>query len=318
MISNIVMNPKNISLYCCSYLKDINRVVRLSESISKYNSDNIPFFISVPDDEVQEFREKIGNVLKDAEVIPETKIISKIPHVSKKQIYSIRGSLRQQIIKSNFWKLGYSENYLCLDSDCIFLRNFYKSDFLVYDDIPYTVIHEGRSILQPTLFLSKRKHREYFNADRKPIQSAIGRPGITYDFGYAPFLWSSKVWQSLETNFLIPNKKSFLDIIVENGSEFTWYGESLLKFRAIPIIPREELFKHYHYYDQYILEKVIGINDEIITKDFLGKVLQSSWERKLTHKSSEKGVASRIVFFTKNMLKTIYLKLRIFKNILVR
>ena len=312
------MIPKRLCLYCCSYLEDINRVVRLSESISKYNADEIPFFISVPDDEVTIFTKEVKHILKRPIVIPETKIISLIPNVTADQIYSIRGGLRQQIIKSNFWKLGYSLNYLCLDSDCVFLRNFYISDFIFSEDIPYSVMHEGKSILQPTLFLSKRKHREYFNADRKPIQSAIGRPGITYDFGYAPFLWSSKVWMSLETEYLIPNKKSFLDIIVENGSEFTWYGEALLKYRAIPIYPREELFKHYHYFDQYILEKINGVNDISIKKDFLGKVMQSSWEKQLTHKSAKKPLVSMFILFIKHRFKKAYLKFKIFKNLLIK
>ena len=309
------MTQHILCLYCCTYLEDINRVIRLAKSISKYNSDNISFYISAPDDEISIFEVEVGKVIEGVTFIPETQIIKTIPNVTNKQIYSIRGGLRQQIIKSNFWRLGLTKNYLCLDSDCIFLRNFLINDFIAVDDIPYSVIHEGKTILQPTLILSKRKHREYFIKDRNPIQKELERPGVTYDFGYAPFIWSSEVWLSLESNFLTPNSKSFLDIILEHGSEFTWYGEALLKYRAIPVYPREELFKHYHYYDQFILERIMGVNDSLIRNDYLGKVMQSSWDKAITHKSAQKSLSSRLLLKTKNHLKIFLLKIRIIRNL---
>ena len=310
------MNPHTLCLYCCTHLDDIHRVVRLAKSIAKYNSENIPLYISAPEKEISIFKAKVDEVLKGVIYLPETSIIAAIPNVSEKQIYGIRGGLRQQIIKSNFWQLGLTQNYLCLDSDCIFLRPFFKRDFLVVDDIPYSVIHEGKTILQPTQILSKRKHRDYFINDRNPIQKELKRPGVTYDFGYAPFIWSSKVWKSLEVNYLKPNKKSFLDIIVEHGSEFTWYGEALLTYKAIEIFPREELFKHYHYQDQYLLEKIIGINDNIIQKDYLGKVIQSSWEKSMTHKSARRPLPSILTLWLKTRLKSITLKIKILKNMI--
>lgn len=75
----------------------------------------------------------------------------------------------------------------------------------------------------------------------------MGRQGVIYDYGSATFIWSKRVWQSLEENFLKPNNMSISDAILECSSEFTWYGESLLKYRATPLYPRNELFKHYHY-----------------------------------------------------------------------
>jgi hypothetical protein len=65
----------------------------------------------------------------------------------------------------------------------------------------------------------------------------MGRQGVIYDYGYAPFIWSKKVWQFLEENFLKPNNMSISDAILECSSEFTWYGESLLKYRAITLNP---------------------------------------------------------------------------------
>jgi hypothetical protein len=36
---------ENIVLYCKSYDRDLDRVIELSNSIKKYNKDNIPFYI---------------------------------------------------------------------------------------------------------------------------------------------------------------------------------------------------------------------------------------------------------------------------------
>ncbi|MFA9209125.1 MAG: hypothetical protein ACEQSN_13040, partial [Yersinia sp. (in: enterobacteria)] len=80
-----------------------------------------------------------------------------------------------------------------------------------------------------------KKIRQHFLADREPIKAALNRTGVTYDFGYAPFLWSGKVWESLDINYLTPNGMNFLDAVLLCGSEFTWYGESLVNFRAIPL-----------------------------------------------------------------------------------
>jgi len=283
-----------LTLYCCTHLEDIERVARLVKSIEQHNQDNIPFYISCPDKDLHSFEQRLEGTTLNLSLIPETQIIELIPSVSKEKIYDIRGGLRQQIIKSNYWRLGFSMNYLCLDSDCIFIRNFGFKDFIIDNDTPYSVIHEGKSVLQPTNYLTKKNHREYFYSDRKPIQQRIQRPGVTYDFGYAPFLWSSLVWKSLEDNFLIPNKKSFLDIITENGSEFTWYGEALMKYRAIPLYPREELFKHYHYFDQHLIERLIGQNKEKISKDYMGIVMQSSWEKGSDSSSLRKNILSRL------------------------
>lgn len=136
----------NIVLYCCTFRKDLKRTVKLAQSIQKYNKGNIPFYISVPADDVELFKE----YLKDYEAIifDEKDIFRANPKLDIQKLYEIRGGLRQQVIKSEFWRLGISENYLVLDSDCIFIRDFDEGDFIAKDNIPYSVIHEGRDVLQ--------------------------------------------------------------------------------------------------------------------------------------------------------------------------
>ncbi|MBU3625116.1 hypothetical protein ICN48_02515 [Polynucleobacter sp. JS-Safj-400b-B2] len=285
----------------------MKRTVKLAQSIQKHNKGNIPFYISVPAEDVDLFR----GYLKDVDVIifDEKDIFKANPKLDIQKLYEIRGGLRQQVIKSEFWRLDISENYLVLDSDCIFIRDFDETDFIANGDVPYSVIHEGRDVLQATERFGPKKIRQHFLADREPIKAALGRKGVTYDFGYAPFLWSRKVWRSLDQNYLTPNHMNFLDAVFLCGSEFTWYGEALINFRAIPIYPREQLFMHYHYEHQLWAHQVIGYKEELLAHDYLGVVYQSNWESWGDFGPSNKSISSRVWRTVKRVLKKTQFKL---------
>ena len=299
----------NFVLYCCTFRKDLLRTVKLAESIRKHNKNKIPFYISVPANDVDLFKEYLKEF--DAIIFDERDIFVANPKLDIQKLYSIRGGLRQQVIKSEFWRLGISKNYLVLDSDCIFIRNFDESDFLAKDDVPYSIIHEGRDVLQATERFGPKKIRQHFLADREPIKAALNRTGVTYDFGYAPFLWSGKVWESLDINYLTPNGMNFLDAVLLCGSEFTWYGESLVHFRAIQIYPREQLFKHYHYEHQLWADQVLGYKEKVLAYDYLGVVYQSNWESWGDFGPSNKSIASRVWRTVKRALKKIAFKFQI-------
>jgi len=297
----------NFVLYCCTFRKDLLRTVKLAESIRNHNKNKIPFYISVPAADVVLFKEYLREF--DVNIFDENDIYLANPKLDIQKLYSIRGGLRQQVIKSEFWRLGISENYLVLDSDCIFIRDFDESDFIVKDNIPYSVIHEGRDVLQGTERFGPKKIRQHFLADREPIKAALNRTGTTYDFGYAPFLWSGKVWESLDVNYLTPNGMNFLDAVLLCGSEFTWYGESLVNFRAIPIYPREQLFKHYHYEHQLWADQVLGYKEKILAYDYLGVVYQSNWESWGDFGPSNKTVVSRVWRTIKRAFKKAQFKI---------
>ena len=297
----------NFVLYCCTFRKDLKRTVKLAQSIERHNKTRIPFYISVPEGDVILFRES----LKDFDVIvfDEKDIFQANPKLNIQKLYEIRGGLRQQVIKSEFWRLGISKNYLVLDADCIFIRDFGGSDFIVMDDVPYSIIHEGRDLLQATERFGPKKIRQHFLADREPIKAALGRSGVTYDFGYAPFLWNRKVWDSLDRNYLTPNGMNFLDAVLLCGSEFTWYGESLINFRAIPIYPREQLFKHYHYEHQLWADQIIGYKEKLLAHDYMGVVYQSNWESWGDYGPSNKSILSRVWRSIRRVLKKTQFKL---------
>lgn len=307
-------NLQNIVLYCCTFSRDLLRTVRMAESVTKHNKSKIPFYISVPDEEVSLFQEKLKDI--PATIFGEQEIFRANPKLDIKKLYEVPGGIRQQVIKSEFWRLGKSENYLVLDADCVFIRDFDESDFIAKDKIPYSVIHEGRDLLQATNQFGPERTRAHFLADREPIKAAIGRHGITYDYGYAPFLWSAKVWKSFDENYLTPKNLNFLDAILYCGSEFTWYGESLVNYQAIPIYPREQLFRHYHYENQLWIDRALGYTEKKLAKDYMGVVYQSNWQIWKHYGGKKKSVISLAWRFIRRGLQILIFKIKIFINLL--
>ena len=122
-------------LYCKSYDKDVNRAKQLLDSIVKYNADQIPFYISVPEKDVNLFKSVLGtehyHLVTDESIDTDN-----------------AGWHGQQIVKSQFWKLGVCENYVCVDSDCFFIKPFHISDFMFDEETPYTVCHEYKSFFE--------------------------------------------------------------------------------------------------------------------------------------------------------------------------
>ena len=69
---------ENIVLYCKSYEKDVHRVLKLKNSIEKYNKDNIPFYISIPKKDEQLFKNVLGTenyILVFDEIVTSTPVL---------------------------------------------------------------------------------------------------------------------------------------------------------------------------------------------------------------------------------------------------
>jgi hypothetical protein len=93
-------------------------------------------------------------------------------------------------------------------------------------------------------------------------------------------IWNASVWRSLHEEFLGPAKMSMFDAIDTSPNEATWYGEALLAYGAIPIYPREPLFRAYLYIEEYEADRKLGITEEVLSRDYLGVVYQSNWHPK--------------------------------------
>lgn len=268
---------KKFVLYCKSYRNDVLRVKRLAESIEQFNHEQIPFYVSVPSSDMALFQEALVGLpillIKDEEIVRAN------PSLNQEKIDALPGRTSQQIVKSEFWRLGISDSYLCVDSDCVFIRPFSQSDFITPEGYPYTIVHEAKELLQFAIKNGMEKVSDDFHKERRQIMEIFGRTGHHYDFGPPPLLWSRQVWAALDEQFLKPRNMNFYDAIMLCSGEIQWYGEAMLKYRPYPLTPVEPYFRFYFYERQFIVGKQQGETIERLARDYLGVCYQSNWER---------------------------------------
>lgn len=268
-----------LSIFCKSYRTDLRRVIRLLESIKKYNKENIPVYISVPEADLDVFRKNLGNF--NFFLVSDLEIVTKNPKLSVEHFNSLPGNISQQIVKAEFWRLATSENYLCIDSDATFIRPFEHSSYISESGTPYTVIDQGLDILNDGLRKSRRHVIENFLKDSRKIKEFFDRKGLDYSFGPFPVVWNHLVWKSLEEDFFTRKNLNILDAIHAHPVESHWYGEALLRFKSIPLLPRQPIFFVYHYGWQYNEHKAAGIGEPDLALLYDGVIYQSAWEREL-------------------------------------
>ena len=282
---------KDIVLYCKSYRKDFLRLKRLLQSVSEHNTDQIPFYISTAQTDHDLLVQLVGS--EGYEWVSDESILkanTKAP-IGIEQNKS--GSLTQQIIKSEFWRLGLCENYVCLDSDCIFIKDFYRSDFLANDGNPYTVIYQNKEYFQLAVDRGFEKAPSQLIAEGDRVKQLFGRQGPNYYCPCPPFIWSAKVWRSLEESLLESKGLTFWDVCTPEHPETLLYLEALLNFKAIPLYPIEQLFRIYYYDWHYYLLRRIGETPAKIKEQYLGVIYQSSWDLSLDFGISQKSIFSR-------------------------
>lgn len=264
----------NISIFCKSYNMDMERAVVMANSVRKFNRDALPLYISVPKGDLDLFKSRIGT--DDVIWLSDEEIISSNPQIDMADYQNLPGHISQQIVKAEFWRVNPNENCVCIDSDSRFIRDFFKSDFLAADGYPYTIMHEGKPFLQFCMTNGIQETDMYFEQMSQDMKDYFGRQGPSYSYNPFPVIWSKKVWIALEAK-LREDGINILDAIVAHPYESSWYGEALLKYKSIPLLPKEPVFKAYLYLEEYEHDKGMGMNEEILAKYYLGVVYQSNW-----------------------------------------
>lgn len=284
------MSP--LALYCKSYSTDLRRLMRLVQSIERFNVSRIPVYVSVPEAEIPLFHQHLGTT--SIRLISDERILQASPRLKLSLVAGMHGAVAQQVVKSEFWRLNLADSYVCLDSDAIFIRPFSREDFLAPDGYPYTVLDEGHDLLESAMQNDRPRIVENFVREAVSIQHTFGRHGRRYSFGPFPLVWHRKVWESLDQNYLQPRGMSFADAIAQIPIESRWYGESLLAYQAIPLHPCQALFKVYHYAWQLDQDTRRGITQDQLSALYCGVIYQSAWEREMDWPREGGSLLSRI------------------------
>ena len=279
-------------LYCKSYRRDLLRAKRLLESLRLHNIQSIPFYISTPEVDKAVLFELLGEE-SDFHWISDESIVKANPRAPAGIEKTRPGGIAQQVIKSEFWRLGIAENYLCIDSDSVFFRDFTKADFMASDGVPYTVLHQNKELFQMASNRGHLRVERELRKEAETVKALFGRDGPNYYCAPAPFIWSAQVWNSLDIQYLQPKGMMLWDLITPDHPESLVYGEALLKFQAIPVRAIEPLFRIYHYDWHFYLSRRLGETQEKLKQNFLGLIYQSSWESELDYGAPAKPFFSR-------------------------
>jgi len=292
---------KDFVLYCKSYRNDFLRLKRLLVSVTEFNVDRLPFYISTPKADKVALLEILGDADNYLWVADED-IVSANPRSSFEKYQAMPGGLSQAIVKSEFWRLGFAENYLCLDSDCVFIRPFMRSDFMGNDGALFTVLHQNKEYFQLAQNRGEGRVEKNLQAEAQRVQALFERVGPEFYCAPAPFIWAAKVWKSLDQEYLQPKSMSIWDLVTPEYPETLIYGEALLKYRAIPLVAIEPLFRVYHYDWQYFVLRRLGETEEKLKSNYLGILYQSNWESDL-NLGGGKSLPSRLVKSAKRFLR---------------
>ena len=274
-------------IFIKTHLKDFYRLEVLLESIDKYNVNNIPVHICTDatsyDDLINWLDTSRYFTYNDRDILEQAVIDGDYdPRTLRRKLN--RWEV-QQIVKFEFCKNMSSDNCIIIDSDNQFIKNFTEKDFMNEDGEIYTIMstveercREFADDLADDM-LDYRDAKTFMSAIRERVQEQFSREGEVYEFGPTPVIWSKKVVNDFYNNYLIPNKKSFVDIINLVPIEYNWYGEWLLLNKSIPLIPKKPLFKNITSQEQYdnLIEK--GITTDDLREEYLGINIQSNWSK---------------------------------------
>jgi hypothetical protein len=187
------------------------------------------------------------------------------------------GYINQEIIKLAFWELGLCDNYLCVDSDAEFIRDFGRADFMALPGVPFTFLTEDRKLqVEPGYFIDTWQSRM---KSLEKIKTEIGYQGrwLLTVHGHAVF--SARVLQSFVTDFLQPRGWDYKDALAISPYEPTWYNTWLLHTGVIEIVPREPNVKTFHNANQHLEYLLREVTTEDLARKYVAVVVNSNYSR---------------------------------------
>ena len=264
---------KNFGILLKTYNGDVKYVKRLLVSFHKHNIENIPLYLVCPEVEIdifRQFNDKNIFLFSDESITEEL--------VCDDSILGIRpGYINQEIIKLAFWEKKLCDNYFCLDSDIVFIRDFYIHDFMFNENIPYTILQEDNElIVDPEYYNTHWIGRaEYI----QKINKAIGYEDHRMLTCHGSAILSAKVLESFKLNYLNKNNFSYKDALRIAPYEYSWYNIWLLKHKIIEIEIREPIIKMFHqksHHTEYINK---GVTLDDIKRAYIGYNINSNYSR---------------------------------------
>lgn len=259
-----------------TYEEDFPYAKRLLASYAKYNRENIHCYIVALRESGKTLLDDLNDeIKKNISFIAEEEWEELLTNES---INGIRaGYINQEIIKLSFWEKGLCENYLCLDSDGIFIRDFYISDFMYDKDIPYSVLFEDNELKSDPYYYYCYwiKREEFLKKIQKELEFTDKKLLTCHGFQ----IFNRRVLEDFKAKYMQSRGYTYIDLMQISPYEFSWYNIWLQKSDVLPIHPCEQLFLYFHMKHQLYLSWILGRSMEDLKRSYVGIVINSSWTR---------------------------------------
>ena len=259
------------AMYCKSYRGDIQRVIMLIDSFIRHNKDNIKLFISVPEVDYHLFTPLTA---MNIEVITDESFAA--PFLTDHPFNGMStGYVNQEICKLTFYGTGLSANYLTLDSDCYFIRDFYVSDFMHDSSTPYTILVQDKD-----LSIERHYRNVHWMGRQQLIEKIYAYVGVDdrrFRTCHGMQVFNSTVLDSLSNDFMMERNLTYVQMLEIAGYEFTWYNVWFQKCRLVPEFAVEPFFKTLHMRPEYIFSRLKGLREEDYANAYVGIVMNSKW-----------------------------------------
>ena len=259
-------------MYCKTYSGDLRRFALMLESFNKYNVDDVLLVVSVPESEQALFA---GFKSDTVHIISDESYAGK--YFTTEKLHNLPvGYVNQEICKLAFWESKIAKNYLCVDSDLLFIRDFHESDFMADKNTPYTIL-----VMDKDLAIEKHYHnfwlwRQNFIAK---IYEKIGLKDRRYRTCHGMQVLNATVLKSLKDDFMKSHKYNYADLIAIAPYEFTWYNAWFQKCGLVREVAVEPFFKTFHMRIEYTLSRLRGLKPEDYAYSYVGIILNGNWKK---------------------------------------
>lgn len=254
-----------------SYLLDIDYAQRFIDSFNKYAAEPIPLYVVVPDSDVSAFQKLVG---ESGQVLPESLWAEHLVD------YSIDGNspgyINQEIIKLAFAEKDLLSNYLCADSEAVFIRPFTSADFMANETTPFTFVTEDHELQVDPV---------YFNRYGKAREESLIRLREFLELRPTPFatchnmaVFSGQALASLR-EFMTQRDLSYSDLLKIAPYEFSWYNFWVERSMPIERITREPIFEMLHMPHHQLSYALKGVKLEDLSRSYVGVVVNSGFSR---------------------------------------
>jgi hypothetical protein len=261
-----------LAIFVKSYSPDAALLSRLLTSIEVHNTEGIPIYVSVPDDEAAQFRRECTQ--SEVTIIPDS--VFNIPKVTSAIQNLSTGYIEQQLIKISVHNLNVAKTYAVIDSDCYFIRDFFHKDFLDDTDRGFTVLAEDKEQFAApwySSFADRRRAKvnavaDYFALPVQPRATCHGNTILSADVLSDFDSWRNEMGLTL------------IELMKIAPVEFSWYNFFMQKFYKDKIVRIEPFLRLIHTRGEFRSIIQQGLTTSALQRSYLGVCMNSVWAGK--------------------------------------